>query len=281
MFNKREIADYYNSTQIHYEKWWDLGNSHSLHYGIWEAETKRFKDALANTNRILFNLAEIKDGYRVLDAGCGVGGAAVFIAEQKNTEVTGITLSEKQLSSARALLSHKNLGHRVNFELMDFTSTSFPDQSFDVIWGCESICHTPNKREFMKEASRLLKKGGRLVLFDFFKSCENQTDKNNWLNRWCATWAVPPLITAGKFEEGLAQNGFSHIKTFDYTPKIRKTAKRMFYASSLAMIPSETYKILNPQVSRFARNHYKCGLYQYKALKAGLWKYLALVAEKK
>lgn len=280
MFSKKDIADYYNTTQNHYEKWWDLYKSHSLHYGIWEQGTRDFQEALVNTNKVLMDLANVQSSDRILDAGCGVGGAAVFMNRQKGVRVTGITLSQRQLATARALVLEKGLEEEVDFQLMDFTETSFPAETFDVIWACESVCHAPDPLKFMQEAQRILKKGGRLVMFDFFKSSGEQSDQNDWLKKWCDTWAVSRLITADAFARGLRESGFHRIKTLDYTPQIQKSARRMYKASLLAVVPSETYKLINPKVSRFARNHYKCGIYQYKALKAELWKYCAIVAYK-
>jgi len=281
MFNKKDVADYYNSTQIHYEQWWDLHKSHSLHYGIWEKDTKNFQEALVNTNKVMMELAQIEDSARMLDAGCGVGGTAVFVSQQRNARVTGITLSQKQLGTAKVFAAEKGLQDQVDFQLMDFTQTTFPDETFDVIWACESVCHAPDPLKFMQEAHRILKKGGRLVLCDFFKTAEDQTDKNNWLQKWCDTWAVTQLITSEAFVKSLEKTGFTNTQALDLTPKVQKSARRMYYASLMAVLPSESYKIINPKVSKFARNHYKCGIYQYKALRADLWKYYAIVSEKK
>lgn len=280
MYNTEDIASYYNSTQIHYEQWWDLNKSFSLHYGIWEEYTKTFKEALANTNRILLELIEVDSSSRVLDAGCGVGGSAVFIHEQSGAKVTGITLSQKQIDSANMLIKERGLNDHVDFKLMDYSQTAFPDEAFDVIWACESICHCSEPIKFINEAHRLLKKGGKLIICDFFKTSEDQLDSNDWLKKWCDTWAVSQLKTSMDFSNKLRESGFSKTKVFDYTTKIQKSARRLYCASLLGLLPSEIYNLINPRVSHFARNHYKCGLYQYKALKADLWRYQIIITIK-
>lgn len=280
MYNTEDIASYYNTTQNHYEQWWDLNNSFSLHYGIWDENTRNFKEALANTNKILIGLTEIDSSSRVLDAGCGVGGSAVFIHQQSGAKVTGITLSQKQLNSANTLVEEIGLNDHVDFKLMDYSQSTFPDETFDVIWACESICHAPEPIKFITEAHRLLKRGGKLIICDFFKTSENQPDSNDWLKKWCDTWAVSQLKTSTYFKENMSKSGFSKTKVLDYTDKIQKSAKRMYYASILAALPCEIYKLINPKVSKFARDHYKCGFYQYKALNANLWRYKIIATVK-
>ena len=46
LFTTNDIAEYYNTTQIHYEKWWNLKDGMSLHYGIWEPGVKNFTEAV-------------------------------------------------------------------------------------------------------------------------------------------------------------------------------------------------------------------------------------------
>src|SRR5690606_31006353 len=113
-------------------------------YGIWDQHTKDFRSAIANTNRILMELAQIKNNERILDAGCGVGGTAMFLCENRDVKVTGITLSQKQLNHANALAQKRGFSHRADFHVMDYTQTGFEDASFDVIWCCESVCHAQN-----------------------------------------------------------------------------------------------------------------------------------------
>ena len=51
MYSNRDIADYYNQTQNHYQKWWKLEQTLAVHYGIWDKGAKIFAQALANTRQ--------------------------------------------------------------------------------------------------------------------------------------------------------------------------------------------------------------------------------------
>ncbi|MFM6925261.1 MAG: SAM-dependent methyltransferase [Ferruginibacter sp.] len=280
MFTKRDVADYYNITQLHYENWWGLKKNYSLHYGIWEAGIKNAGEAIANTNRIMMELAGITEKDTILDAGCGVGGAAVYISSHKNARVTGITLSEKQLAFANQLAKEKNVSGKVSFHIMDYTQTDFADESFDVVWACESMTHAADKEAFITEAYRVLKKGGRLIVCDFFLRADDQQDKRSWIKKWMHTWFVDELVSCSLFTEQLGRQGFHVKQELDYTSGIFKTAKKLYYASLLGAIPAVLYNLFNPSVSKYSKNHYKCGYYQYKALKADLWRYKLVLAEK-
>ena len=278
MFTNADVADYYNTTFNHYARWWNLKRSLSVHYGIWNNKVNSFAESLIETNRIMMEHAEIKPGEKVLDAGCGVGGAAFFLHEQKQAEVKGISLSQKQITKALKVCAELGFDNHVSFELMDYANTTFKDNSFDVVWACESACHALSKKDFIKEAFRLLKKNGRLILMDFFPSTKR--DKNNWLKKWGDTWSIPEFISETKFIQHLKDSGFCLLETKDYSNAITKSSKRMYCAALLGAIPSEIYNFFNPNVSHFARIHYKCGIYQYKALKAKLWRYKLLLAIK-
>jgi cyclopropane fatty-acyl-phospholipid synthase-like methyltransferase len=280
MFNSKDVAAYYDSTQIHYEQWWDLSNSLALHYGIWDKSTKNFKQAIINTNRLLMELSEIKPGERILDAGCGVGGAAIFLANQYDVKITGITLSEKQLDFANDQINGSHFETMIDFHLKDYCDTGFPNESFDIVWACESISSAPDKKKFLKEAYRLLAKGGRLVLCDYFLTQKGINFQKNWMSKWEQSWALSKIEPLEQFENEIHDVGFNSFLARDYTSQINKSAKRMYYAALLAALPSETYKIFNPNVSHFARNHYKSGIYQYKTLRAGLWNYNLILAKK-
>ena len=252
----------------------------SLHYGIWDETVKNFSESLVNTNRIMMETAEISSADKVLDAGCGVGGAAFYINKMKNAEVTGISLSDRQIKFANEIVVKNNLTDKVSFKIMDFTRTDFNDECFDVIWACESVCQAADKPAFIRECYRILKKGGRLILSDFFLTNDNQEDPHSWIRKWCDTWAVTALISCDAFTARLKDQGFSTVKTTDYTDNIKRSARRMYNASIIGAVPSEIYNLFHPKVSRFARTHYKCGYYQYKALKENLWKYRIILAVK-
>jgi tocopherol O-methyltransferase len=80
----------------------------------------------------------------VLDAGYGIAGSGIWLAEQRGSTVVGVT----QVERARGTIAKRELAHAVFVEQADYTATHFPNASFDVIWALESVCHTRAKADF-------------------------------------------------------------------------------------------------------------------------------------
>jgi ubiquinone/menaquinone biosynthesis C-methylase UbiE len=47
---------------------------------------------------------------------------------------------------------------------MDALAMTWPDESFDLVWACESGEHMPDKKKYVEEMTRVLKPGGTLVI---------------------------------------------------------------------------------------------------------------------
>jgi len=84
----------------------------------------------------------------VLDVGCGVGGTTRHLARKfgATSTVTGITLSPNQVKRAMELAVEEETDN-AKFTVMNALSMDFPDNSFDVVWACESGEHMPDKKK--------------------------------------------------------------------------------------------------------------------------------------
>src|SRR5712671_458585 len=183
----KKIIEYYKDTENAYKDSWDLNNSFSIHYGYWDDKVSSFPQSLLRMNEVMMETAAIRSTDIVLDAGCGVGGSSIFLASLLGCKVTGISLSERQVQQATAIAKQKGVEKLVDFKVMDYCATDFPDASFDIVWGCESICYAEDKHGFVKEAYRLLKPGGRLVVADGFVAKSEYNDRliiRKWLDGW-------------------------------------------------------------------------------------------------
>ena len=273
---QQEVSAYYDQTQLHYHRWWQLNKGMSLHYGLWEHGTKNFLEALRNTNKYMARQAGVQPGQQILDAGCGVGGAAIFLASEYQARVTGISLSSRQIETARENAKKNGVEDLIEFEVMDYCNTSFKDQSFDLIWACESSSSAPDKAKMLKEWQRILKPGGQVILLDFFATMQNN---HPLIEEWCSLWAMSPLVTKLNFEASAVNNQFEIEHTESLNSKIIPTIKRMYRSYWLGIIPSRLYNFLFG-AQKYSRNHYKSGFYQYQSFKNSLWTYHAYLLKK-
>ncbi|MGM0586358.1 MAG: class I SAM-dependent methyltransferase, partial [Pseudomonadota bacterium] len=88
--------------------------------GYWPAGVETLEDAQTAKKRHIAAKLRLADGQRVLDIGCGWGGLALYLAHQADVEVTGVTLSERQLAVARRRAEILGVADRVRFELIDY-----------------------------------------------------------------------------------------------------------------------------------------------------------------
>src|SRR5260370_37363434 len=96
-----------------------------MHGGYWDEQTRNHAQSLTNMSRALADRASLRPGMRVLDAGCGVGGPALWLAETYGVEVLGVTLSEVQLARARKYAARRKLEHLVRSEIADFPALAY------------------------------------------------------------------------------------------------------------------------------------------------------------
>src|SRR6266496_691167 len=128
------ICTYYDETWLAYRTMWLNQRNLALHCGYWDKSTHSHSASLINMNRTLANYIGIHSGQRILDAGCGVGGSAILLAKTYDVEVVGITPVESQIVRENSFMRAHNVTGRVSFEQQEYTHTTFPDASFDVIW---------------------------------------------------------------------------------------------------------------------------------------------------
>ncbi len=188
--------------------------------------TAQFKSAKLDFTSELLRWSKVSEtgageSRNVLDVGCGIGGTSRCIATQfPSWEVTGLSISKCQIQRAQQLAKSQKVGN-VQFVCGDAMSMPFPDNTFDVVWSCESAEHMPDKEAFLRECFRVLKPGGRFVLATWCQRDDKQipftSEEQIRLDFLYKEWCHPKFASIEEYEQISKRLGLSHISKSDWT----------------------------------------------------------------
>lgn len=146
-------------------------NSHSYIHGFSATEQARLLEQARMLEPNIFSKVDFVDGSKVLDLGCGVGAqSAIILKKWPGVHLTGVDASSEQLASAEKLLRAEVRARRCALVQAEASAMPFKDESFDAVFICFVLEHLPHPADVLREARRVLKKGGRLFCTEVFNS---------------------------------------------------------------------------------------------------------------
>lgn len=266
----RDIRRFYDECSSDIGYLWFNHLNLALHYGYWDDRTRSHRDSLLNMNRVLAERGRLARGSRVLDAGCGLGGSSIWLAENYAARVTGITLSESQVEVGMRHVRKRKVEHLVDLQVADYCATPFDDGTFDAVWALESACHSLSKRSFVKEAHRVLRPGGALMIADGYAN-RTQCSEQEWpMFQACLDgWHVPNLATRAELMGYLAEFAFSDATFTDITANVLPSAQRM-HRLAVATYPVQALLGLMSLRTENQRNNGTAAIKQWAVFK-GRW----------
>jgi cyclopropane fatty-acyl-phospholipid synthase-like methyltransferase len=226
------------------------------------------------------DLLDLRPGDRVLDAGCGVGGASRYVVERFGIETVGIVNSDRLVEAARAKSSRLPGKERLEFENRDYTRTGFPDSHFSKVFAIESVCYAVDKASFIREAYRLLKEGGRLIVADGFRlKADLSEEEKRKFAEWLHGWYLPELASVETFRAGLESAGFSGIEYRDKTDAVVKSSKRIYLKGRRGLLLQAVPRALHITPESWYRNA-TASVRQRYCIERGIWGYGIFSARK-
>ena len=273
--NKEDIINYYNDCKKDYRLIWRLEKVWGLHYGYFEKGDKSLSQAILKMNDQIIKNTNINEKTKILDAGCGYAGTAMYIAEKKKCHIEAITIVDEQVNTAKKVIKEKGLDKYINVSNQDFTKTTFKDNTFDVVYGIESICYAFPKEDFLKEAFRVLKPNGILIILDGYNSKEKEeysAKEKRIMKKFANGWSFDSLESPKYFINKSKKIGFIKQEYKNITDKALKTSKILYIASFPAYVVDFVGRVFKRR-TKYGKGNVDSARNQYIGLKKGLWQY--------
>lgn len=233
----RRIARYYD--RLH--RW--NGVAHALGYGggrgrltVHRALADPAARGRATTSRlhdVLIEALPPLEAPRVLDAGCGLGGTMLELAQRLHAQCVGLTLSHGQAATASRAARDAGCESAVRVLVQSYDTP--PDGPFDLIVAIESLAHSPSPEVSVRALARVLAPGGLLVVVDDMpepaagrssaqssaQSSGQGADQTDDLTRFKAGWRCPVLWSRAAYLAAFVDLGLELVVDRDLTQDAR------------------------------------------------------------
>ncbi len=173
----------------------------------------------------------IKPGDHVLELGSGQGANAVYLAAKfPDATFIGLDLFPAKREDKLANLTIRQQDYS--------TMPDFADESFDVIYGIETLVHLTHKEPVLREIRRVLKPNGVFVVFDYALSrrFEEFTPETQTAIALISKGGNAAMIeSVEEWETHFANAGFSVVEADDLTREIMPDLKRLQHKAAHIM----------------------------------------------
>ena len=209
------VAEHYDELDQFYR---DIWGDH-VHHGLWLRGGESHHEATLELVRHVAERAHIVRDTRVCDIGCGYGATARMLAADYGARVTGVTVSPAQYHYAES-----QAAPGVSMVLGDWLSNPLESGSFDAAIAIESSEHMPDLPGFFREAARVLRPGGRLVVCAWLAHARaSATQRKLLLEPACREGRMAQIALFSDYRRLFEENGFSVEREEDVSKQVKRT----------------------------------------------------------
>ena len=273
MSKTNPVISYYHTFESKLGYKWLKGIKHFGYYPEGKEDLSK-KAAQLLMNDQLAERLNLKQGSVVLDAGCGEGGVARYLIKKYKLKVLGIDLLDFNVKQAREQAIVEGLDPGL-FQEGTYMNLPYDDNTFDGLYTMETLVHAPDYKVAMQEFHRVLKPGGKLVLFEYTITPPAKTENKKGLMaiRKINEYASMPAFNVfehGTFKDKLTKAGFRQIDEQEITDRMRPMLE---YFHKRARVPYSVIKAFRLQ-KHFANAMSAVEFYKHP----DLWKYVTVTA---
>lgn len=275
---QQKVVKYY--TNLESKLSFDYVLQGSKHFGFYPTKKADITEKEAQVllqDQVAKNL-NLKEGQVVLDAGCGQGVVSTYLAKKYGPSIFGITVVPFEIKRAQERAKKLNVADKTNYQLMDYSTTDFPDNYFDAIYTTETLSHSPNIHKTLKEFFRILKPGGKIALFEYTLAPDKEFSEREYkmLNIVIDGSAMMGLkdFRHDQFTTTIEKAGFENVQEQNISENMRPSFYRLH---KLSVVPYKIVKFFGLQ--KFFIN-ITAGYEYYKMADKGLFRYCIFTGNK-
>jgi ubiquinone/menaquinone biosynthesis C-methylase UbiE len=157
----------------------------------------------------LVNQLGFSEQYRILDVGCGLGGAARFVASKYNNQVAGIDLTEEYIETGKSLCTWVKLDKKVILQQGNAIAMPFQEESFDGAYMLHVGMNIEDKELLFREIFRVLRPESSFGIYDIMRI--NGGDLI-YPVPWATKKNISKLATPYQYKQALNNAGFAVSK---------------------------------------------------------------------
>ena len=258
------IQNYYKLTDFAYKKF------HSkygfMHFHVSKNGKFSPEDGFYQPNTVA---RFIKPGDKVLELGFGKGPNIFYLAEKfPDVEFTGLDLSTVHKENT---LPNVTLIHQDYQNLSDFA-----DNTFDVIYGIETLCCCSDKDPAFREFNRVLKPGGHFIVYDY-ETPERLETYDRTVQRGIALTTKPAaaalIESAEEWMEHFKASNFKPESITDLTKELLPDMKRLEKLAKRVMDSKTKAKLTFGVLPELLSSNILVGYISYDCLNEGFIRY--------
>lgn len=204
-----------------------------------------------NVTKRAMELCNFKNGAKILDVGCGYGVTVKYLQSNYEVEAIGIDLSASLLEKG------KSRNPELDLVFGDGEMLDFPSLFFDGVFMECALSLMDNKTEALHEAYCVLKKGGKLVISDFYlKEKQDAPSTKTKPFKSCINGASEPE----ELENILSDLGFKVLYWEDKNKELKEfTASIIMHYGSIDAFLESTHEDEDESVLSGINNTKKVG----------------------
>ena len=251
------------------------------HFGYYDRETSwplPIGQALRRMEESLFQALNCPKTGKVLDAGCGVGHVALYMARRGDYSIDCIDIVSRHVGAAQANIKAAGMENRITARLGDYHHLEdIEDSTYDGIYTMETFVHSTNPLNVLKEFLRILEPGGHIAMNEYEhdeldKSPSDLADAMKAINKHAAMPANA-AFDRDVLKELMIEAGFQNVELKDLSVHVWPML-RLFY--TLAFIPYQITKLFGIE-HRFINTF--TGIESYRG--RHIWRYIQVTGTKK